>query len=394
MPQTLDYADARRNEDAPRPLRRRWMVHAAALLTALATFPLIWMGGLVTSHGAGLSVPDWPNSFGYNMFALPFNRWLGTYAGGVFYEHTHRLLGSLVGLCAIALVATAHFVEPRRWVRWMATGVLAAVVVQGLLGGFRVTEMSNALAAMHGVFGQCVFALAALTCVVTSRWWIDRVATPRPSRFTAVVAACGVLVGLLLMQLTLGALMRHDPERSPVAMTGAGLAIPDVPLSYGRLLPPVSAAGLERANDIRKYQLDMPEVSLGQIWLNFAHRCGAVLVTIAALLASHLAFRRSQHEPAVWRIALLVPIVLVGQITLGVLTILWRKPADIATAHQALGAIFLVSAVVLLARVSRAAATLPSGRLRLRKEADLKNLHFAKPQAAENAEPQAVLAAH
>ena len=339
--------------------RHSRLLHAAAWLTALATFPLIWMGGLVTSHGAGLSVPDWPNSFGYNMFALPFNRWLGTYAGGVFYEHTHRLLGSVVGLCAIALTIIAWRVERRPWVRWMAAGVLAAVIVQGLMGGFRVTEGSNVLAAMHGVFGQCVFALAAGLCVVTSRWWIERAPNPRGAdpRVKGVVTAAWVLVGLLLMQLSLGAMMRHDPRRLPIAMTGAGLAIPDVPLSYGKLLPPISQAGLKRANNIRNYQLDMPKVTLGQIWLNFAHRCGAMLVTIATLLAAHLAFRRMRAEPAVRRVALLLPVILVGQITLGVLTILWRKPADIATAHQALGALFLVAAVVLLTRVTRVAST-------------------------------------
>lgn len=349
------------------------LLHAAAWLTALATFPLIWMGGLVTSHGAGLSVPDWPNSFGYNMFALPFNKWLGTYAGGVFYEHTHRLLGSLVGLCAIALTFVAWRIERRPWVRWVASGVLAAVIVQGLMGGFRVTEGSNLLAAMHGVFGQCVFALAAVVCVVTSRWWIDRRPDPRGTLSKPVVWASAALVGLILMQLTLGAMMRHDPRRSPIAMTGAGLAIPDVPLSYGKLLPPVSAAGLERANQIRAFQLDMPPVDLGQIWLNFAHRCGAVLVSLATLLAAYLAFSKMLNEPKVWRIALLLPVILVGQITLGVLTILWRKPADIATAHQALGALFLVAAVVLLTRVARASSTVAAWHGRPARVAGLKS---------------------
>ena len=362
MSQHLPYADP--TTPTGGVARHHPVLHAAAWLTALATFPLIWMGGLVTSHGAGLSVPDWPNSFGYNMFALPFDRWLGGYAGGVFYEHTHRLLGSAVGLCAILLTAVAWRVERRRWVQWMAGGVLASVVLQGLLGGFRVTEMSDVLAAMHGVFGQCVFALAAAVCVVTSRWWIERQRRPDggDGRKRTVVWASAVLVGLIVLQLTLGALMRHDPRRSPVAMTGAGLAIPDVPLSYGKLLPPISAAGLDRANDIRAFQLNMPPVDLGQIWLNFAHRCGAVLVTIWTLAAAHLAFRRMRREPAVRRIALLLPVILVGQVTLGVLTILWRKPADVATAHQALGAIFLVAAVVLLTRAARAAATVPALR--------------------------------
>ena len=82
-------------------------LHVVALLTAAATFPLIFMGGLVSSHGAGMSVPDWPNSYGYNMFTFPPSIWLGRQAGGVFYEHSHRLMASLVGMLSIVLTARA-----------------------------------------------------------------------------------------------------------------------------------------------------------------------------------------------------------------------------------------------------------------------------------------------
>src|SRR6185436_11650599 len=89
-------------------------LHLLALLTAAATFPLIFMGGLVTSHGAGMSVPDWPNSYGYNMFLFPPRLWIG----GILYEHTHRLAGTVVGMLSIALTVVAWRTEPRRWVRW------------------------------------------------------------------------------------------------------------------------------------------------------------------------------------------------------------------------------------------------------------------------------------
>src|SRR5689334_3772964 len=97
-------------------------LHRVALLTAAATFPLIFMGGLVTSHGAGMSVPDWPNSYGYNMFAFPISMW----KGGIFFEHTHRLMGSVVGMLSIVLAACAWKMESRRWVRWLGTSVLGA----------------------------------------------------------------------------------------------------------------------------------------------------------------------------------------------------------------------------------------------------------------------------
>src|ERR1700750_3007312 len=90
--------------------------HVLALFTAVATFPLIFMGGLVTSHGAGMSVPDWPNSYGYNMFLFPPRLW----RGGIWYEHIHRLMGTVVGMLSIALTIVASRSETRPWVRFLA----------------------------------------------------------------------------------------------------------------------------------------------------------------------------------------------------------------------------------------------------------------------------------
>src|SRR5712671_6819427 len=109
-------------------------LHYLALTTSAATLLLIFMGGLVTSYHAGMSVPDWPNSYGYNMFTFPPSKWVG----GIFYEHTHRLMGTVVGMCSIALTTAAWRLESRRWVRWLATSVLFAVIFQGVLGGLRV----------------------------------------------------------------------------------------------------------------------------------------------------------------------------------------------------------------------------------------------------------------
>src|SRR5438034_6191594 len=109
-------------------------LHVIALLTTAATFPLIFMGGLVTSHGAGMSVPDWPNSYGYNMFLFPPRLWIG----GILYEHTHRLMGTVVGMLSIALAVCAWKLEARTWARRLAYCVLAAVIFQGILGGLRV----------------------------------------------------------------------------------------------------------------------------------------------------------------------------------------------------------------------------------------------------------------
>src|SRR5580692_689682 len=95
-------------------------LHILVLVTAVLTFPLIFMGGLVTSHGAGMSVPDWPNTWGYNMFMFPPSKWIG----GILYEHTHRLMASLIGFLCIILVGVAWGTDRRKFIRWTAVGVL------------------------------------------------------------------------------------------------------------------------------------------------------------------------------------------------------------------------------------------------------------------------------
>src|ERR1043166_3825639 len=117
-----------------------WL-HRFAMLTALATLALIGIGGLVTSHEAGLAVPDWPTSYGYNMFLFPFPKWWRV--GNVFYEHSHRLFPSGVGLLTVILAIWVWIAEPRRWMRWLAGGAVLAVVLQGVLGGLRVVLLKD-----------------------------------------------------------------------------------------------------------------------------------------------------------------------------------------------------------------------------------------------------------
>src|SRR4051794_25959408 len=143
------------------------LLHRTAQLTAAATLLLIFMGGLVTSHGAGMSVPDWPNSYGYNMFTFPPSKWVG----GIFYEHTHRLMGTVVGMLSIVLTIYAWKKETRLWVQNLATAVLGAVIVQGILGGLRVVLVKLDLAIVHACFAQAFFCLATLVAIITSRWW-------------------------------------------------------------------------------------------------------------------------------------------------------------------------------------------------------------------------------
>src|SRR5687767_2396741 len=105
--------------------------HRLAVMTACATFPLLFIGGLVTSKGAGLAVPDWPTTFGYNMFLYPWSKMVGN----VFYEHSHRLVASGVGLLTIALALSLWLQERRKGLRWLGVAALVLVVIQGALGG-------------------------------------------------------------------------------------------------------------------------------------------------------------------------------------------------------------------------------------------------------------------
>ena len=342
-------------------------LHRVALLTAAATFPLIFMGGLVTSHQAGMSVPDWPNSYGYNMFLFPPSQWVG----GIFYEHTHRLMGTVVGMLSMLLAVWAWRTEPRKWVRLLAYSVLGAVIFQGVLGGLRVVLVELDLAIVHACFAQAFFCLAALTVAVTSRWWIgatradgfDVVPARRTSAvpesslaefhgksicpcsdWTARLAILAVLT--IYLQLVAGAVMRHYQ---------AGLAIPDLPLAYGQLLPPTTAAGLEAVNQWRSWQpeLNLDRVTLAQIWIHFAHRVGAVLVTLAVAALVGRILRRRREDLLLVRPALLLIALVLTQLTLGVLTVLMQKPADLATLHVAVGALTLVTTFTIAVRAMR-----------------------------------------
>src|SRR5688500_15949276 len=301
------------------------------------------MGGLVTSLGAGMSVPDWPNSYGYNMFTFPPSKWVG----GIFYEHTHRLMGTVVGMLSIALTVVAWRTEPRRWVRWLATGVLGAVIFQGVLGGLRVLLVELDLAVVHACFAQAFFCLAALTSVVTSRWWLDAPDLSRDADATAgrrLILVCVFATVIIFAQLVVGALMRHY---------SAGLAIPDFPLAYGSVLPPVSEQGLQAVNKARAWTFQMDPVTLKQVWLHYGHRIGAILVSVAVLYAAWRVFRQHrEHRVLVRGAALLVPLLLT-QVTIGALTVWMKKPADIASAHVAVGALTLVMTFVLTVRAMR-----------------------------------------
>jgi heme A synthase len=199
---------------APRPVN--W-TGVLAVVAVAATFLLIVAGGLVTSHEAGLAVVDWPNSYGYNLFLYPLSRM----TGGIYFEHAHRLAGSLVGLTTLVLAVHLQRVERRAWVRCLGWAALAAVIVQGVLGGLRVTghfTLSTSpdavapnivLAVVHGTLAQLFFCLVIALAAFTSTGWLVAPAPREDVRAAVDRAFTTLLVPVLLVQLVLGAVQRH-----------------------------------------------------------------------------------------------------------------------------------------------------------------------------------------
>jgi cytochrome c oxidase assembly protein subunit 15 len=317
---------------------RRVALHYWCLATLAMTFVLLCSGGLVTSKGVGMSVPDWPTTFGYNMFFFPISSWLG----GIFHEHLHRLIASGIGLMTMILTISMLAVEPRRWVKNLAVIAFVAVCIQGLLGGLRVSLFKNEIGIFHGMLAQSFFCLLGILTISTSpsflrgKWDIF---LPHPFLKKIVLLS----TALIFLQLALGASMRH---------AHLGLSIPDFPLAYGKILPNTDANTIDQINEARLADSQMPTTST-QIWLQMAHRVMAfiilgAIITVAVIVFSNPIARSASTWSMVWLVMILC------QVGLGAWTIWSNKAADVATAHMALGALSLLVGVLFTFRLFRA----------------------------------------
>lgn len=236
-------------------------VHGLAVTLTISVFPLIWVGGMVTTHDAGMAVPDWPGTYGQNMFV--YSAWLyGPF--DLLLEHGHRLLGSLAGLLSIGLLVAAIYLERRRWFVWWTGFVLLAVIAQGALGGIRVLLDERTFAMIHGCTGPLFFAVASATAVMSSRWWLSPVVTsagPGADQSSEIGSAAGrgvvwlavVLVVLSYIQLIMGAQLRHvtgtTPSRLFVAFVHTHLTLAGAVMALAFVLAAVS--GLSRRTPAR-----------------------------------------------------------------------------------------------------------------------------------------------
>ena len=312
----------------------KWL-HRYAILVAASTWCLIFAGGMVTSTGSGLSVPDWPTTYGQNMFTYPPSKWVG----GIFYEHGHRLIASSVGMLTIGLCIWLWLREQRRWLAKLGVVALLTVIAQGVLGGLTVKYLlPTPISVGHACLAQAFLCLTVSIAVFTSPSWKQK--RPVNSDF----AASGVvqtptmalmLVLLIFGQLMLGAIMRH---------TDSGLAVLDFPKAYGQWLPTMSDEAIGRYNDYRRYELTIPAVTARQIAWHMAHRVGAITVALAAAIACGCVIRRHAALPALRRPAILILLLVVVQFVLGAWTVLSGKLAIAATLHVAVGAATLATA--------------------------------------------------
>lgn len=190
-----------------------------AVMASVATFILILFGGLVTGLGVGLAVPDWPSTFGHNMFLFPLDKMVG----GVFYEHTHRLIGSLVGLATVALAVALWVAERRRWLRVLGIVAVALVVVQGVLGGLRVIWLRDGMALVHGIVAQGFFALVVSLAVVTAKAWREAQARPPQTGLDSLRRLALLLAGAAYLQVAFGAVLTHTGTRLDAHLTFAAV---------------------------------------------------------------------------------------------------------------------------------------------------------------------------
>lgn len=364
-------------------------LHVFAVLTATCALGLIGLGGLVTSHGVGMAVPDWPNTYGYNMFAFPIGQWVG----GVFYEHTHRLVASGVGLLtailavwlwvrettgrtrwlgvaacvvvlallgvrrmpvylalagvALLLMPAALWLSSREsWsLRWLGVVAYAAVVLQGVLGGLRVVWTADEIGIFHGTLAQLFFLLLMLIALRTSTWWYRAIGSLTPRR--ACASLRGVLMATILMilvQLVLGATMRHQH---------AGLAISDFPLAHGAVWPDTSADAVARYNQQRVELLAHNPITAAQIHLQMAHRLVALAIVALVVTSAVMVWRRfgRGHVMRLWAGFWLG--LVAAQFGLGAWTIWSNKAADIASLHVVTGSLCLSLGGVLCVLASR-----------------------------------------
>ena len=304
------------------PIQARYLapLHYYGIALSIFTFLLLFAGGMVTSTNSGLSVPDWPTTFGQNMFLFPPSMM----KGGIFYEHGHRLFASLVGFLTIGNCLAYLFLEKRKWLKWTGFLALVLVIIQGILGGITVRyKLPMPVSAAHACTAELFFGVTLLMAFATSRAWIR--SSPPRFRLDSPEQALSVAFCIaVFLQIIVGAIMRHSY---------AGLSIPTFPMAYGQIIPPFWNFG---------------------IIVHFLHsRIGASILVLLGLALIYSVFASKRLPGAVKGLAGLLGLTLIGQCLLGMMTI-WTGKAPVPTTfHLSMGALVFATGLLLLMAIYR-----------------------------------------
>ena len=290
------------------------MLHRFSKLVVAATILLLLAGSLVTSTGSGLSVPDWPTTYGWNMFTFPPSKWVG----GIFYEHGHRLIASTVGFLTIILAAWLWIADPRRWMKWLGVAALGSVILQGALGGLTVLFfLPTAISSAHAGLAEIFFCMTVAIALFTSRSWLAAGNSVDDSMLRRVATATTTAI---YAQIIVGAVMRHSD---------AGLAIPDFPWMFGHVIP---------------------DHWDPRIAIHFAHRVGALIVTFCVIATAAHIWYHHRDRRELTRPASLSLLLVATQVTLGALTVLSKRDVWINSVHLVNGALVLATSIVITLR--------------------------------------------
>jgi cytochrome c oxidase assembly protein subunit 15 len=295
---------------------------------------LIFAGALVKSHEVGLSVPDWPTTYGYQMFQFPFSDMVG----GIFYEHGHRMIATVVGFMTLILSIIVYLSDNDLWLKKLTFSALGLVIIQGLFGGLTVLLYLPAyISVIHAILAQTFFVLIIFISFSLSKkdkQKLDNQSDVPDLKFPAYFVAISIYI-----QLIIGAIMRH---------TESGLAIPDFPLSGGYIIPPFNQSMIETIQSMH-FDAGLQFVELYQIIIHYFHRLGAFIVSLSIGYLSFSLVQLKLKFSIIHKLTLSIILLLFIQIFLGAMTIWTVKNPLITSFHVLNGAIILgISALIVI----------------------------------------------
>ena len=289
------------------------------------TLSLIFVGALIKSHEVGLSVPDWPTSYGKQMFSFPFSEMVG----GIFYEHGHRLFATIVGFLTLIQFIVLSFTDHPMWVKKTSFIALVLVITQGFLGGMTVIFfLPPQISILHGVLAQIFF----ISIIFIAYSLSDSRLNKKKESFPLFIKRGALVITLLVfVQLVLGALVRH---------TSSGLAIPDFPKMGGMWIPTFSDNMVNNIN-VELFDKNLDMVSKWQVVIHFLHRLGALIITLALTFFVYKFRKMVEKNSTESKILILFSVLLFIQIILGASTVVTEKLPFLASFHVVTGAALL-----------------------------------------------------